>query len=101
MGELKPGEELYSVAAGDLPLAPWKLRPIGGFLKTLDGFRAMHPVPTGGTLLFFDAEQNAKVARNRLEAEGNGCGRNICKWNVANDGVPEFDEEWARERGME
>lgn len=90
---------LWSVAVGNLPLAPWKLNKVVKRLQELDGFEGVHILPRG-TLLFFESENAAKVGRNEIEAMGNGVGRNICRWVVAADGVPEFDTEWAKAHGM-
>lgn len=90
--DIEPGEELYSVAAGRFPLAPWKLKRVSDFLEGLEGFRGVHFVEDGRSLLFFDGLNNAKIARNLIEAQGNDAGRNICLWRIADDGVPEFVE---------
>ena len=92
---------LYSVATGRLSLFRKASREACRFMGEREGFKGVHVHPETGSLLwFFDSENAAKVARNEAEAQGIECGRNICKWNVAADGVPEFDSDWARERGM-
>ena len=97
--ELEPGTVLWSVAVGNLPLAPWKLSKVAKEFQKLEGFVGVHVLPRG-TLLFFESENAAKVGRNEMQATGNGAGRNICRWVVAADGAPEFDEEWAKAHGM-
>lgn len=94
------GAVLWSVAVGNLPLNPWKLHKVMERIAKLEGFEGVHVLPRG-TLLFFGSENAAKVGRNEIKAEGNDVGRNICRWVVAADGVPEFDTEWAKAHGME
>ena len=51
------------------------------YVKKLDGFLGIHPVPPRGTLLIFKTENDAKRARNLLvqDLEINQVGTNICE----------------------
>lgn len=89
--KLMPGDEIYSVAIGAMPLAPWKMKRVVDFLSDLEGMVAVHP-EGDRNLLFFDTLNHAKAGRNLIEAEGNKCGTNICLFRIGADGVPEFVE---------
>lgn len=50
------------------------------YVKKLDGFIGIHPIPPRGTLLIFDTENNAKRARNLLDNDLKvQTGTNICE----------------------
>ena len=98
---LEPKIVMWSVAVGNLPLNERELRKIAYVLGRLDGFLFAYPQPPDGTLLFFDSEDNATLGRIDLVSRQAETGRNICRWVVAENGVPEFDEEWAKAHGME
>ena len=89
--KLMPGDEIYSVAIGAMPLAPWKMKRVVDFLSDLEGMVAVHP-EGDRNLLFFDTLNHAKAARTLIEAEGNKGGTNICLFRIGADGVPEFVE---------
>lgn len=91
---------LYSVAVGNLPLNPRKLKKISDMFKTLPNLAGFTPDYPRGTLLYFTSENAAKIGRNLLEAKGCKTGGNICRFVIAADGVPEFDIDWAQARGM-
>lgn len=81
MSEVK----VYTVAIGNPPL-PLESREVRKnaekavkFIKGLDGFIGVHPVPPRGTLCLFRTENDAKIARNRMNAEGIQTGDNICE----------------------
>lgn len=81
MSEVK----VYTVAIGNAPM-PWESRKVRKnaekaikFIKGLDGFIGVHPVPPRGTLCLFRTENDAKIARNRMNAEGIHTGDNICE----------------------
>lgn len=71
--------ELWTVATGNV--VPWnkKSREALNFIKNLEGFVGAQPHYPYGTLWFFDSENNAKIARNLMQAKGILCGKNICK----------------------
>lgn len=92
----KEGEvKLWTVAVGN-PVPPWasrKLKKAGKeaieYIKTLEGFVGVNPVPGKGTLLLFRTENQAKGARNLLNMKGCPTGRNICACFVEKKYVPE------------
>ena len=103
--ELKPGQELYSVATGRLNPLLKASRTAVEYMSNLQGFVGVYADPEHGYLIWlFDTENHAKVARNLAESHGIQCGTNICRFVVAADGVPEMDEVWldtdGRERGL-
>lgn len=67
--ENKPGwKKAYTVAIPNLPLFPNK--KVIKFIKkiqTMDGFIGVRPEYPYGTLMVFDTENNAKIARNRIK----------------------------------
>lgn len=88
--EIPPYEEIkaYTVAvpnlAGTIPgtRTPKHIKntkKLLRYVKKLDGFIGIHPIPPRGTLLIFDTENNAKRARNMLvsDLEINQVGTNI------------------------
>jgi len=75
----------WTVAVGNAPM-PWHSRKVKksaaaamNFIKGLDGFIGVHPMPPRGTLLLFKSENEAKRARNLMRAEGIQTGDNICE----------------------
>lgn len=64
------------------------------YVKTLDGFVGVHPVPPDGTLLLFKTENDAKRARNLLihDLKINYVGDNICEVFVPAEYVKEETE---------
>ena len=77
--------QLWAVAVGNLPM-PWhprKIRKAGiaalKFIKRLDGFVGVTPMPPRGTLCLFRTENDAKRGRNLMESEGIKTGKNICE----------------------
>ena len=100
--EMQPGQEFYSVATGRFDPFQRASRKAVEYMTELEGLVGIHTEPRSGNLLwFFDTENHAKQGRNLAEAKGIQCGTNICRFIIAPDGVPEFDEEWARAHGME
>jgi len=103
--QLKPGQELYTVATGRLDPFRKASRTAVEYMSNLAGFVAVHAEPKHGRLIWcYDSHNNAKVARNLAESHGIQCGANICRLVVSGDGVPELDEVWmdtdGRERGL-
>lgn len=88
----------WAIATGNVNILMKRSRQAAKFMKEQEGFIGAHIVPDGrGTLWFYDTENHAKSARNLGRAEGIKFGTNICRWIVGEDGVPEFDTEWADE----
>jgi len=78
----------YTVAVGNAPM-PWASRKVKKsaekafkFIAKLEGFVGVHPVPPRGTLCLFRTENDAKIARNKMNAEGIQTGDNICECYV-------------------
>lgn len=79
----------YTVAvpnlAGTIPgtLKPRMIRDsrkLMNYVKNLEGFLGVHPIPPRGTLLIFDTENNAKRARNLIANDLKvQTGNNICE----------------------
>lgn len=60
------------------------------YVKELDGFIGVHPVPPKGTLLIFDTENNAKRARNLISNDLKvQCGNNICRIFIPESDIKE------------
>jgi hypothetical protein len=70
---------VWTVATGCVNPLKEASRQAVDFIKKLDGFVAVHPEYPCGILWLFDSENNAKGARNLMEAQGIQCGRNICR----------------------
>lgn len=94
MSEVK----VYTVAIGNAPM-PWASRKVKerakkaiNFIKELDGFIGVNPQPPRGTLCLFRTENDAKIARNRMNAEGIRTGDNICECYIDERYVG--DAEW-------
>ena len=95
MSEVK----LYTVAVGNAPM-PWHSRKVKKsaeqairFIAKLDGFVGVHPMPPRGTLCLFRTENDAKIARNKMNAEGIKTGNNICECFVDEKYIQGGDEE--------
>ena len=98
--EAKPGQELYSVATGNLNFFIKASRGAVKYMNGLEGFMGVHiALNNADTLWMFDTLNHAKEARNLAQAQGIQCGTNICRFVVAADGVPVADEEWVRTNG--
>jgi len=86
---LKPGSTVYSVATGRVSIFSKASRDAVKYVSKLDGIIGVN-VHDDFTLWFFDSANNAKMARNLMEDKGIACGKNICEFRVADDGVPEM-----------
>lgn len=69
---------LWAVATGGVDVLNRESRRAAKFISKLHGFIAIHPVDYYHILWLFDTENNAKVARNKMEAKDIICGKNIC-----------------------
>lgn len=90
----RPGEsKCFTVAIGNFPM-PWQRRKwkqtvkVMDYIKELEGFLGVHPLPPKGTLLIFRTIKNAKAAKNLLDAKGVITGDNICEIFVNNLDLP-------------
>lgn len=87
--------QLWAVAVGNMPtrFTPRKIRKAGiaalKFIKRLDGFVGVTPIPPRGTLCLFRTENDAKCGMNLMNSEGIATGKNICDVFV--------DEKYVRE----
>lgn len=91
MKELKTGMRLFSVATGNFnPLKEASRKALDKIATEDKEIVAVYPTYPGGTLLFYETENEAKRARNRLVAWGFPVGNNICECVVQKDGTLAF-----------
>lgn len=72
----------YTVAVGNIDPKNKNSRKAVKYVATLHGFIGVHPNYPHGTLILFDTENNAKIARNLMNAKGIVTGRNICEVEI-------------------
>lgn len=72
----------YTVAVGNFNPLKKRSRKAVEFIKTLDGLIGVHPCYPRGTLILFDSENNAKIAKNLMESKGIQTGTYICECEV-------------------
>lgn len=80
--------ECYAFSIGGLPnliLHPKQARQVSDFLNSLDGILGIHMVDRYHTLLAFETLNQAKIARNRIKAEGNPVGDHIMNAEISED----------------
>lgn len=86
---------LHAIASGEVNLWMKASMDAVKYISGLDGFEGVHlayyPEKGNVSLWFFATENDAKRARNLMLAKGIACGDRISRWNVGDDGVPEFD----------
>lgn len=70
---------VWSVSTGRVNPLLKRSREAVNYIMALEGFVGAYPVQPHGTLWFFDSKNNAKGARNLMEAKGIQTGRNICR----------------------
>lgn len=78
----------YAFATGGLPHParhPIKAWKTNRYLDELEGLIGVHLHTRYQTLLIFETLNEAKIARNRIEAMGNAVGRDIMKCEIRND----------------
>lgn len=75
----------YTVAVGSAPM-PWHSRKVKKsaeealrYIQKLEGFVGFHPIPPRGTLCIFRSLNQAKMAKNKMDAKGIHTGTNICE----------------------
>lgn len=83
--QFKPGTDLYSIATGMIDITRSSSRAAAEFIKSCEGFIAVH-ITTRGILWLFDSLNNAKIARNKCEGEGMTVGKNIALFTVDEKG---------------
>lgn len=78
-------ESCWTVVVGNAPM-PWHSRKVKReakavfeYIKELEGFLGVTPIYPNGTLLIFKTENDAKRAKNRLDAKGVITGSHICE----------------------
>ena len=76
---------VWTVAVGNFNPLMKASRDAVKFIKDLEGLVAVHPCYPNGTLLLFDSKNNAKGARNLMQAKGIQTGRNICRGWINGD----------------
>ena len=81
IGEKQPNEvTAYTVAIGNISLNPLyakKQKQALGYIQSLKGFIGFYPSYPNGTLCIFKTENDAKVAKNQMDAKGIQTGKNI------------------------
>lgn len=81
--------KVYTVATGNVNPFAKASREAVNFIKKLDGLVGAYPEPPYGTLWFFETENQAKKARNKMEAHGIQTGNNICECFIPSE-VPSY-----------
>lgn len=74
--------KVYTVAVGNVDPTNKYSRKAVEYISKLDGLVGVHPSYPRGTLILFDTENNAKIARNLMNAKGIQTGRNICEVEI-------------------
>ena len=72
----------WSVAVGNINPLQKASRDAVKFISKLKGFVGFYPSYPNGTLCFFRTENDAKKARNKMNAEGIQTGHNICEMEI-------------------
>lgn len=83
--QFKPGTDLYSIATGMIDITRSSSRAAVEFIKSCEGFVAVH-ITAKGVLWLFDSLNNAKIARNKCEGEGITVGKNIALFTADEKG---------------
>lgn len=83
--QFKPGTDLYSIATGMIDITRGSSRAAAEFIKSCEGFVAVH-ITARGVLWLFDSLNNAKIARNKCEGEGMTVGKNIALFTADEKG---------------
>lgn len=82
--------KLWTVATGGVDPSKKESRQAAEYITKLHGFVGVHLMDIYHVLWLFDTENNAKIARNKMEGKGIQCGTNICDVYV--------DEKYLREQ---
>ena len=84
----------WTVAIGNAPgiFAPIRVKRSAKkalkYISEQEGLIGFHPHPPMGTLCLFVSENDAKRARNMMEATGIHTGNNICECSVDMEYIP-------------
>lgn len=71
---------MWSVVTGRISLLNKASRQAVAFMTKCEGFCAIQMPDEWHTIFLYDSLNNAKGARNRAEANGIKCGKNICRF---------------------
>lgn len=74
----------WSVAVGNINPLQKASRDAVKYITNLNGFLGFFPHYPNGTLCFFVTENDAKIARNKMDSKGIQTGRNICEMEIGN-----------------
>lgn len=74
--------KVWAIAVGNVNPFVKASRDAVKYIKTLHGLVGVLPKYPDGTLIFFRTENQAKIAKNMLEAKGVKVGYNICKGEI-------------------
>ena len=72
----------YSVAVGNINPLKKASRDAVKYISKLKGFVGFFPHYPKGTLCLFRTENDAKRAKNMMDAEGIQTGKNICEMDI-------------------
>lgn len=89
----KKGNEVvcYGIGIGNLTLPP--VKKALGFIQGLDGFVAFYPYWPHGTVCVFRTLNEAKVAKNLMQAKGIKTGREIAEMFIEKQYVEGSEEK--------
>ena len=79
----------WSVAVGNINPLKKSSRDAVKYISKLKGFVGFFPHYPKGTLCFFKSENDAKIARNKMDFKGIQTGKNICEMEIGNVKVVE------------
>ena len=89
----------YTVATGNVDPRIRASRRAVRLIKKQKGLLGAHPCYPDGTIWLFRTENDAKIARNKMEAAGISCGVNICEVDI--DDKYDCRDGGAEQIGME
>lgn len=72
----------WSVAVGNINPLQKASRDAVKYISKLKGFIGFYPHYHDGTLCFFRTENDAKIARNKMNSKGIQTGYNICELEI-------------------
>ena len=89
MADIKDSQiRAYAFAVGNFEPFNKKSRAAMRIINKQEGLIGIHPEYPRGTVLVFATENDAKIARNRLDFEGVKTGSDICECFVEKKYVP-------------
>lgn len=77
--------KVFIFAVGNFPKNPKKMYQALGYIKEQDGMLGIHPCYPDGNLLVWDTLNNAKIAKNNLEAVGIRTANHIMSGTLTDD----------------